>query len=92
MLGLDNVQNLGKGVDGDCVCSCEVCKPNVDNVNLQSYDVHLSQFCGVIALWTSILCSKGELDMFHKRVCLMGECLDCGVEKLKLCPSENTTE
>jgi hypothetical protein len=36
-------------------------------------------------LWTSILCEKPELSMWHKRQCLMGTCADCGLELLKLC-------
>jgi len=27
--------------------------------------------------------------MFHKKVCLMDECLDCKVEKMKLCLNGN---
>jgi hypothetical protein len=30
--------------------------------------------------------------LFHKRVCLMGQCQDYGVEKLKLCPTKNSTK
>jgi hypothetical protein len=46
-------------------------------------------FKGVIAMWTWVICLKGELDIFHKRVYLMGQCPDCDVEKLQLCPQWN---
>jgi len=39
-----------------------------------------------------VVCSKGELDSFHRRVCLMAHCLDCDVEKLQLCPNEIANE
>jgi hypothetical protein len=72
MLGLDNMQSLGKGVHQGCVCSCEVCKPIIQNASLQSCCVHLSPFCGVATLCKSIVYPKGELDLFHKRIYLMG--------------------
>jgi hypothetical protein len=35
------------------------------------------------------MCPKGELDMWHKKDCLTGNCVLCGVErKLKFCPLE----
>jgi hypothetical protein len=39
-------------------------------------------------LWTSILCEKLELSMWHKRHYLMETCTDCGLELLKLCTLE----
>ncbi len=49
----------------------------------------LRQFNGVTTLWTFVVCSKGEiLDLFHKTLCLMGQCLDCEVKNLKFCPIE----
>jgi hypothetical protein len=43
-------------------------------------------------MWISVVYSKGELDIFHRKVCLMGQCPDCGVENLQLCPNEIETE
>jgi hypothetical protein len=86
MLGLDNMRSLGKGVHRGCVCSCEVCKPIVHSVGLQSWYAHLSPFCGVTTLWKSIVCPKGKLDLFHERICFMGQCPDCGVEKFVFFP------
>jgi len=71
MLGLDNVRSLGKGVHGDCACSCEVYKPKIKFEGQQSCCAHLSLFNGIIALWMLVLCSKEEFDLFHKKVCLM---------------------
>ncbi len=39
-------------------------------------------------LWSSILCPKLELLVFHKRECLLGECPNCGVQTSKTCPSK----
>jgi hypothetical protein len=69
-----------------------VCQSYVRGISLQSCHVHLSSFRWVIAMWTSVVCSKGELDSFHRRVCLMAHCLDCDVEKLQLCPNEIANE
>jgi len=69
-----------------------VMQPNVRGVSLQPCHAHLSLFRGVATMWTSVVCSKGDLDIFPRRVCLMGQCPDCGVEKLQLCPNEIATE
>ncbi len=35
---------------------------------------------------------KRQLDLFHKRICLMGPCQDCGVDKFVFCPIEISIE
>ncbi len=39
-----------------------------------------------------MVCSKEKLDIFHKMVCLMGQCPNCDVEKLQLCSNEIANE
>ncbi len=73
MLGLDWCKKSWKfGVHGNCACSSEVCKPTIRFSSQQSSCAHLSLSNVIIALWMSILCLKGEFDLLHKRVCLMG--------------------
>jgi hypothetical protein len=33
-----------------------------------------------------------ELDVFHKKICLMGQCPNCGVDKFLFCPIETSIE
>ena len=68
-----------------CTCECNVCKSNV--VNAECLAVEHS-FSGITKLWESCICTKDEGDMFHKHTCLMGQCKNCGVKKLCLCPRE----
>jgi hypothetical protein len=73
MLGLDWCKKSWEfGVHGNCVCSSEVCKPTIRFSGQQSSCAHLSLSNVIIALWMSIHCLKGEFDLLHKRVCLMG--------------------
>jgi hypothetical protein len=57
MLGLDNVKSLGKGVHGNCACSCEVCKLEIRFASQQSCCAHLSLFNGITTLWMFVICS-----------------------------------
>jgi hypothetical protein len=38
------------------------------------------------------VCKKENFSMWHKRDCLLGKCLDCGVKLLWICPLEPTFE
>jgi hypothetical protein len=69
-------------------CLCSVCQPPGSNGSEECL-AHQMVFKGTTALWESCVCPKEELDLWHDRKCLLGECLNCGVEiKLLLCPSE----
>jgi hypothetical protein len=39
-------------------------------------------FKGLTQLWTSIICPRGNLDEWHSKSYLMGDCHICGVETL----------
>ena len=51
-------------------------------------DAHHNIYKRITQLWTACVCSKPELAEWHKLSCLMGECEDCGVDRLSLCPQE----
>jgi len=34
------------------------------------------------------VCPKGNFEEWHKVNCLMGECVECGVGRLSICPNE----
>lgn len=67
-----------------CTCECNVCKSNVVNAECLVAVEH--SFSGITKLWESCVCTKDEGDMFHRHTCLMGQCKNCGVKKLCLCP------
>ncbi len=37
---------------------------------------------GTTSLWEYVVCPKVEFDEWHKKECLYGDCVTCGVEKL----------
>jgi len=43
-------------------------------------------FQGLINMWTSIMCPTTR--DFHDLKCLQGECLDCGIDMLVTCPTQ----
>lgn len=98
--GLNDIRTSGKGVhgeDGTCTCRCSQvcaipmhsCDPPPGTVTPASQCLsHLLQFSGVTELWQSLLCAKEPLSPWFKRDCLMGQCDQCGVKNLKLCPVE----
>jgi hypothetical protein len=49
-------------------------------------NVYCKTFERLNNLWASILYKKGELSMWHKRECLLDECLECGLELFRVCP------
>lgn len=67
-----------------CDCECVICGVG----NGGQCQVGDSRFCGVTAMWESLLCPKLEDQEFHQPLCLLGACNNCGVQFLKLCPRE----
>jgi hypothetical protein len=49
-------------------------------VILLMYSAHCEIYERLTALWSSILCEKEELAMWHRRKCLMGDCPDYGLK------------
>jgi hypothetical protein len=43
---------------------------------------------GIVHLWEDLVCPKGELEKWHKRKCLFGNCPMCGVQNLSFYPKE----
>ena len=70
---------------GECQCNCQMCAGNGSN-SICSSIAHT--YSGVTELWESVVCPKQEGELFHNRKCLMGECKNCGVQKLLCCPLE----
>ena len=68
-----------------CTCECNVCKSSVVNAKCLAAE---HSFSGITKLWESCICTKPEEDMFHSYKCLMGQCKQCSVKKLCLCPHE----
>jgi hypothetical protein len=69
-------------------CFCDTCCPP-GSYGANGCRAHLLHFTGTTHLWQSCVCVKGEMDLWHKRKCLMGECVHYGVQKkLSFCLSK----
>lgn len=71
--------------NASCGCSCPICHvashPGICGSMQHTYT-------GVTAIWESLLCPKKQGVEYHSYPCLMGECKNCGVHKLQVCPRE----
>lgn len=68
-----------------CDCDCEdVCQSTGEN----QCCARLCTFSGVTAMVDSILCPKKDDSQWHARECVFGECVNCGVDFLPICPIE----
>ena len=84
-----NYLRLRSGIhsNGSCTCDCdEVCVP--PTATGAGCHGKLLTYPGTTALWESIVCPKGEFEEWHSRDCLYGECENCGVDYLPVCPVE----
>jgi hypothetical protein len=68
-----------------CNCNCDVCGARGPETPCWASS---STVEGVRAMCDLVLCSKLESMDFHKLDCIRGNCTDCGVWKLQLCPHE----
>ena len=67
-----------------CTCECLVCKGEITG----TCHAHEAVFKRITLMWESCVCPKGELDVWHKLECVMGECPNCGFHIFALCPLE----
>lgn len=88
--GVNEFREDSQGVHLDCFCICEmVCN---SSLGIRGCSANTMIYGRLTNLWESILCVKDEYQMWHKRECLLGECLSCGLQLLKICPHEKTSE
>ena len=87
MIALNIMRSSKEGLHSSCSCTCfdvygtrGLCK------------AHLHVFKRLTTLWTSILCAKDDLSIWHKQDCLLGTFRNCGVKLLCFCPIELTCE
>jgi hypothetical protein len=93
MIAINGMRTDKKGVHSDCSCDYTVVCGGIDcGLSSQICNAHREIFERLMNQWTSILCEKGELSMWHKCSCLLGECVECGVNLLRVCPSEMSSE
>lgn len=69
------------------VCNVE-CGQQDANCSTTKCSTNLVIFTCLTTLWTSILCSKLVLSLWHAKNCLQGDYLECGINFLKICPKE----
>jgi hypothetical protein len=75
------------------LCDCSmVCGGIACDLSSRLCNAHWEIFERLMNLWTSILCEKGKLSIWHKHDYLLGECIQCGVKLLRVCPFEISTK
>jgi hypothetical protein len=85
LIALNDLQKDLHGIHANCLCICnQVCIESSNHGCMAC----TSQFSGLIALWSSVLCPIRPLHLWHKRECLLGEYSHCGANTLKICPIE----
>lgn len=82
------------GVHKDCTCECIVCDAIQVSATIMppGCDAHNEVYERLTHLWSSVPCQKGDFDVWYKRECLLGDCSRCGVQNLRICPCECTSE
>jgi hypothetical protein len=75
----------------NCSCTCGMVCNNGAEV-LPECAGKTVAYNSLSSLWESILCAKEDYQMFHRRDCLLGECASCGIQLLKTCPLELSSE
>jgi hypothetical protein len=82
-VGLSHLKEKQRGLHLQVQCNyqCQVCKGEVEG----ACHAHEAIYKSMTLLWESCVCPKGELDVWHKLECLMGECSHCGFQLFPLC-------
>jgi hypothetical protein len=93
MIALDMMRMDKHEVHSNCPCDCDiVCGGLGCKGDSRVCNSHRQVFVQLTNLWSSILCPKPELSLWHRRECLMGTCPDCGLQLLRICPLELISE
>jgi hypothetical protein len=87
--GMNYIRDSQQGIHtfNDCDYQCFVYMTD-DNVEHMSCGTHDKTCKGVTKLWEECVCPKEEMQEWHQLDCLMGKCVECGVQKLCVCPHE----
>ncbi len=84
-IGLNNMGSKSGGVHGHCPYRCiNICSP-LATQDVGQCSTHQTSFSQLSNLWNYILYEKLDDKDWHKRVCLMGDCISCGIETLMVC-------
>lgn len=79
---------MGKGVHDACDCPrAEICHAQTNIVGASTIMCSVTNyliFHGLTAMWTSMLCPKLALFLFHAKVCLEGDYQNCGIRTFKV--------
>lgn len=85
-VGVNNLRDKVRGLHAktNCDCGCWVCASDTEG----GCHAHCQIYKRITLMWEACVCPKGELEVWHKLDCLMGDCPDCGFELFPLCPKE----
>ena len=77
------------GIHVACSCDCQqVCSKGDDPTSAIGCSASLQTYESFSGFWSLVLYPIGPRCLWHNRECLLGECLHCGVDTLKICPLE----
>ncbi len=78
-IGLNNMCSKIGGLHANCDCRCVICCPLGVDQNFQECCAYQISFSRLTYLWTSIVCPIVNGHEWHKRACLIGDCIICGL-------------
>ena len=87
--GLNQIRDTHKGIHflQECLCECEVC--GSEQRHEVNCGAHTKVYTGTTSLSQEIVCSKSEDVQWNALSCVMGDCDNCGISKLAICPLES---
>jgi hypothetical protein len=83
-LGLNNMKvksSLHHSDECECQCSLVSLHSSQSTCGASS-----KVYKGTTNMWQMIICEKLEEEEWHKKKCLYGQCMFCGVDKFPFCP------
>lgn len=66
-----------------CACDCVVCRPGF--IDWGNEAPHCMAYMDP---FSSLLCPNAQSETYHRKECLMGTCLYCGISKFPICPAD----
>lgn len=74
-----------RGVHRNYICNY-IIYFNPDDLGTSKCNAKNEIYNRLIHLWTLVLCGKGKFGTWYRRLCLLSECPNCGVQNLRIVP------
>ncbi len=85
-IAMNNMRIVSRLHDkGACNCQCKsiCCDSN------SACGASMKGFSRLIDMWEAIVCPKNDLEEWHAKKCLFGQCGKCGINIFPFCPIES---